>query len=101
MNKLLITFTGKYFWRFGKMKVKNNDRIEIRLNGKDLLCLKATAFKAKMTVSEYMRMLVSTAILPIKKQIRQGELSYEDIETVFNDKLLQRRVSQREAGRTR
>ena len=71
---------------------KKTDRIEIRIEDEDYLLLKLQACKAKMTVSAYLRMMVDTSIRPLKDKIRNKELSYEECETILNDKLQFRKL---------
>ena len=71
---------------------RKDNRLWIRIEEKDYLLLKLQACKAKMTVSAYLRMMVDTSIRPLKDKIRSKELSYEECETILNDKLQFRKL---------
>lgn len=71
---------------------KNNDRVEIRLNDRDMLLLKLTASNCGMSVSRFLRLKVDKAIRPLKDKINEGVLTYEDCETVLNNQLQFRKL---------
>ena len=78
------------------MKIDKNDaRFEIRLPKEQLHLLEILAMQANMTVSEYVRMLIRTATTPIEAKLRNGELTYDNLETVFDNKLQYRQLFKR------
>lgn len=70
---------------------KNND-LHIRLSKQDYLALKYLSYSIGMDISSYTRMLINTATISVNKKILNGELTYDYIETFFNDQLQQRKI---------
>ena len=76
----------------------NKDKtVLVRLTKNDYDLLKYVALKCNMDVSKYVRMLITTATIPVKRQIQTGEMSYADIETFFDDKLQYDRIFKNKA----
>ena len=69
------------------MEKKKQERVEIRIDAqrKDLLMIQAK--RANMTLSRYLLLLIDNAILPLKTQLRKGEITYDDIEAILDNKL--------------
>ena len=72
------------------MKVtKNKDcDIHLRLNGDDKLLLDYLACSCGKSTSEYLRILIDTAIASVKYKVLKGVITYEDIKA-FCDYQLQ------------
>lgn len=68
------------------MRSNKNQRLHIRIEEKDYLLLQVIASKANMSVSAYCRMMIVTAITPLKGKIRNGEMTYEDCEQFLEAK---------------
>ena len=66
---------------------KKDEIIKLRITKKDKLLLRYLSSRANMNVSEYLSMLIDTSLRPTKDKLRNGELSYADIETYINNKL--------------
>lgn len=75
------------------MKIEKNkdSRLEIRLTKEDKLLLDYLSLSNGYTTSKYLRLTIETLILPLKKQIQLGVKTYDDIETLCNNILQQRR----------
>ena len=71
---------------------ERDERLEIRISKKDKLLLDTTAANAGFTTSAYLRMLITSAILPLQEKIQKGVLTYADCETILNDKLQFRKL---------
>ena len=69
------------------MEKKKQERVEIRIDfeRKELLLIQAK--RANMTLSRYLLLLIDNAILPLKTQLRKGEITYDDIEAILDNKL--------------
>ena len=76
--------------------MKNDVNLHIRISKDDLLLLDYVASCCGMNRSEYLRMMIDTAITPTQRKIRNKEVTYEDIKTIFYDKLQQRRFFTRQ-----
>ena len=73
--------------------MKNNKEIlTIRLTKEERLLLDYLAKKTNRSTGAYIRLIIDKALLPIQKQINDGVLIYDDIQTFFNDKLQFERV---------
>lgn len=71
----------------------NKDKLlKLRIEKNEYDLLKYVALKCNMDVSKYVRMLITTATIPVKRQIQTGEMSYADIETFFDNKLQYDRI---------
>lgn len=66
---------------------KKDEIIIFRITKNEKLLLRYLASRANMNVSEYLSMLIDTSLRPTKDKVRNGELSYEDVETYINNKL--------------
>ena len=71
---------------------ERDERLEIRISKKDKLLLDTTAANAGFTTSAYLRMLITSAILPLQEKIQKGVLTNADCETILNDKLQFRKL---------
>ena len=60
-------------------------RITIRLSDENFLYLKAVAYMAGMSVSEYMRVLAQSSITAAKVQEQKGVWKLEDFKTILDN----------------
>lgn len=67
-------------------KIKNKE-FHMRISSEEFLIVQYLAARANMSVAEYMRALVFNVSLPIRKKLREGELTYDYLETYCNNKL--------------
>lgn len=75
------------------MKRKNNDYfVKAFLSAEDKALLIMQAKRANMSTSRYVRMLIDSAIRPLKDSLIKGEITYADLETVLDNKLQLRRI---------
>lgn len=64
-----------------------NKTISLRIAEEDYKLLKVVAYMTGQSVSKYVRMYIDSSINALKMQIKQGKITNEDVETIFNDKL--------------
>jgi len=69
------------------MEKKKDTELKIRIDSKRKSLLMIQAKRAKMTLSRYMLLLIDNAILPLKNQLKTGEITYDDLETFLDNQL--------------
>lgn len=67
------------------MEKKKLERIEIRIDEQRKSLLMIQAKRANMTLSRYLLLLIDNATLPLKNQLKSGEITYDDLETVLDN----------------
>lgn len=65
-------------------KENKNKRLEIRLNEKDFEILSFVASVVGMNVSKYLRMLIDSSIAPIKFNLQNGKMKWEEVKKIEN-----------------
>lgn len=69
------------------------DILKLRISKEDHLLLKLLAVESGMkTPSNYIRMVIDTATRKYKDKILNGDLTYENVETILHDKLQYRKL---------
>lgn len=71
---------------------KKTERLDMRITKEDKMLLDYIAKKCNISSSRYVYMLLDSALLPYKKLIQKGILTYDNIETFLNDKLQLARI---------
>lgn len=66
---------------------KKKERIEFRVTENEKLLLRYLASRANMSISEYLSVMIDTALRSTKDKIRNGELNYENVKTYIDNKL--------------
>ena len=69
------------------MEKKKDANLLIRIDSQRKSLLLIQAKRANMSLSRYLTLLIENAILPLKTQIRKGEITYDDLEAIFDNQL--------------
>lgn len=69
------------------IKDKKTKKIEVRLTENEYKFFKLSAYSIGSTPSELVRMFINSTVNQIKIKVQLGEISLEDYETIFDDKL--------------
>ena len=71
------------------MKLSDNKEktVSIRMSLSDYKLLYYASWHLNLTVSKYIRMLADSTLQPLKVKLKKGQLTNEDIETVFDNNL--------------
>lgn len=73
------------------MDKKKDSILKIRIDSERKALLMIQAKRANMTLSRYMLLLIDNATLPLKNQIKKGEITYDNLETILDNQLQLRR----------
>lgn len=66
---------------------KKTERLDMRITKEDKMLLDYIAKRCNISSSRYVYMLLDSALLPYKKYIQKGILTYDNIQTFLDDKL--------------
>ena len=66
---------------------KKEKIVSVRMTEDDYKLLRFSSKSIGVTPSKFLRMTCDSVILAVRLKINQGVLSYDDIETLLNDKL--------------
>lgn len=67
------------------IKDKKTKLLQVRVNEEDYKLFQASAYLVGMNTSSLIRVFFDSTVRTIKLKLKQGDITYEDIENLLND----------------
>lgn len=75
-----------------KYRKRKDEDLHIRISKEDKYLLEVVSARCGKTVSRYLELLIDLAIRSEKVKIKDGVVTYEDTQTVFDNQLQYKRI---------